>query len=89
MNFPKKPYQGVYLTDLTFIDDGNRNEYGGRSDLINFDKRRKTSLVIREIQQYQQPYCLLEELTIKTYLLNIEGLTEKLLYKYSLICEPR
>jgi hypothetical protein len=43
---------GVYLTDLTFLDDGNQNTLNGRDDMINFDKRRKISYVIREIQQY-------------------------------------
>jgi son of sevenless-like protein len=55
---PCIPYLGVYLTDLTFIEDGNK-DYVTDEGLINFDKRRKISTVIREIQQYQQtPYCL-------------------------------
>jgi hypothetical protein len=87
---PCIPYLGVYLTDLTFIEDGMKNNMNGRDDLINFDKRRKLSTVIHEIQQYQQsPYHFRVEETIRSYLLNIEGLTEKALYKYSLICEPR
>eukprot|EP01112_Ceratiomyxa_fruticulosa_P003017 TRINITY_DN13423_c0_g1_i2.p1 TRINITY_DN13423_c0_g1~~TRINITY_DN13423_c0_g1_i2.p1 ORF type:complete len:698 (+),score=159.41 TRINITY_DN13423_c0_g1_i2:79-2172(+) len=87
---PCIPYLGVYLTDLTFIEDGMKNTLNGRDDLINFDKRRKVSVVIREIQQYQQtPYHFNVEDTISTYLGNIEGLTEKALYKYSLICEPK
>jgi len=41
---------------LVFIEDGNKDQING---LINFDKSRKISLVIREIQQYQQtPYCI-------------------------------
>jgi len=47
---PCIPYLGMYLTDLTFIEDGNKDEVDG---LINFDKRRKISFVIREVQQYQ------------------------------------
>ncbi len=62
----------------------------GRADMINFDKRKKASTVIKEIQQYQQaPYNFHEERTIHDFLNCIEGLTEKALYKYSLICEPR
>eukprot|EP01113_Clastostelium_recurvatum_P035629 TRINITY_DN4990_c1_g1_i3.p1 TRINITY_DN4990_c1_g1~~TRINITY_DN4990_c1_g1_i3.p1 ORF type:complete len:716 (-),score=200.35 TRINITY_DN4990_c1_g1_i3:36-2183(-) len=87
---PCIPYLGVFLTDLTFIEDGMKNTLNDRSDLINFDKRRKVSVVIGHIQQYQQPpYNLSKEGTIYNYLLNIEGLTQKALYKYSLICEPK
>lgn len=58
--------------------------------MINFDKRRKIAMVIREIQHYQYAFTgIQEEPTIRSYLLNTEFLTEKALYKYSLICEPR
>jgi son of sevenless-like protein len=43
---------GVYLTDLTFIEDGIPATIK-KSDLINFAKRAKTAEVIREIQTYQ------------------------------------
>lgn len=80
----------MYLTDLTFIGDGNPDILNGRQDLINFDKRRKIAFVISEIKQWQQlSYNFAEEKTIADYMLSIEGLTEKALYKYSLICEPR
>lgn len=47
---------GVYLTDLTFIEDGIPSLIK-RTDLINFAKRAKTADVIRDIQQYQNvPY---------------------------------
>lgn len=33
---------GVYLTDLTFIEDGNKDTTkAGDKELINFDKRYK------------------------------------------------
>jgi son of sevenless-like protein len=81
---------GVYLTDLTFLEDGNPNTLNNRQELINFDKRRKVAAVIKEIQQYQiTPYNFRDEQTIRDYLNSIEGLTDKALYKYSLICEPR
>lgn len=44
-------YLGMYLTDLTFIEDGHPDLTP--NGLINFMKRRQIALVIREIQQFQ------------------------------------
>lgn len=57
---PIIPYLGVYLTDLTFIEDGNPDMLpvqDGRADIVNFEKRRKVAAVIKDICTYQQtPY---------------------------------
>ncbi|CAG8769421.1 2943_t:CDS:2, partial [Ambispora leptoticha] len=53
VNPPCVPFLGVYLTDLTFIEDGNPDTLKKDRALINFSKRMKTAEVIREIQQYQ------------------------------------
>lgn len=50
VNPPCIPYLGVYLLDLTYIEDGNPNRIG---HLINFAKRRLINALIREVQQYQ------------------------------------
>lgn len=42
--------RGVYLTDLTFIEDGNPDYV---NELINFTKRSLIYTVISKIQQYQ------------------------------------
>ena len=47
---PCVPYLGMYLTDLTFIEDGNPDTVDG---LINFVKRRLYANVIRDLQQFQ------------------------------------
>lgn len=51
-NPPCVPYLGMYLTDLTFIEDGNSDKMKG--GLHNFVKRRYYANVLQEIQQYQQ-----------------------------------
>lgn len=54
VNPPCIPYIGVYLLDLTYIEDGNPNTIG---KLINFAKRRLIFSLIREVRLYQdQPY---------------------------------
>lgn len=77
------PYLGVYLTDLTFIEDGNKDFVN--DSLINFDKRRKISQVIMEIKQYQAtPYCLAEIPALRDYLLNLDTFDENEAYSRSL-----
>lgn len=57
---PIIPYLGVYLTDLTFTEDGNADYLrvqDGRGDIINFEKMRRVAVVIKDICTYQQtPY---------------------------------
>ncbi len=48
---PCIPYLGMYLTDLTFIHDGNEDLVEGRK--VNFFKCVMMSDVLREIQLYQ------------------------------------
>lgn len=48
---PCIPYIGVYLIDLTYMEDGNPDLIGPR---INFVKRDMISKVIQQIQQYQE-----------------------------------
>ena len=48
---------GVYLTVLTFIQDGSKDVLPG--NLINFGKRQKAAEVIREIKNWQsKPFNL-------------------------------
>ncbi|KAI7889673.1 ras guanine nucleotide exchange factor domain-containing protein [Mucor mucedo] len=53
VNPPCIPFLGIYLQDLTFIEDGNPDFLPKSNNLINFAKRHKTAEVIRELKQFQ------------------------------------
>jgi son of sevenless-like protein len=82
---------GVYLTDLTFIEDGIPSVIK-RTNLINFAKRAKTAEVIRDIQQYQNvpyPFKTVQDLQdyIKSNMQAAGDVHE--MYDKSLSVEPR
>jgi len=82
----------VYLSDLTFIEDGNPNMLRNNEKLINFSKRMKTAEVIRDLQQYQTvpyPFVRVNELQmwLDNELANSSEIQE--LYDLSTQVEPR
>ncbi len=82
---------GVYLTDLTFIEDGIPSVIK-KTNLINFAKRAKTAEVIRDIQQYQNvPYPLQPVPELQEYILsNMQAAGDvHEMYDKSLAVEPR
>jgi son of sevenless-like protein len=82
---------GVYLTDLTFIEDGIPSIIK-KTTLINFAKRAKTADVIRDIQQYQNvPYSLQPVTELQDYILsNMQAAGDvHEMYDKSLLIEPR
>ena len=82
---------GIYLTDLTFIEDGISSVLK-RANLINFAKRAKTAEVIRDIQQYQNvPYPLQPVPELQDYILtNMQAASDvSEMYDKSLLVEPR
>ncbi|KAG2224349.1 hypothetical protein INT45_006749, partial [Circinella minor] len=92
VNPPCIPFLGIYLQDLTFIEDGNPDYLAKSVDLINFAKRQKTAEVIREIKQFQSsPYILQEVPGIQTFISkSLEAsLDVEALYERSLELEPR
>jgi len=92
-NPPCLPYLGTYLTDLTFMEDGNPDmspPKTGKLKLINFAKRELIYNVIRELQLYQQnAYKFPVVEPIHTFLLSLPFGDEKDLYELSLLREPR
>jgi len=96
VNPPLIPYLGVYLTDLTFIEDGNPDRVPDKPDgLINFRKRDMIYDVILEIQQYQHMQYKYEPVdSIIAYLSEIPIIEDTKamdseLYDISLQREPR
>ncbi|KAH8424800.1 Ras-GEF domain-containing protein [Aspergillus melleus] len=48
---PCVPFLGIYLTDLTFLEDGIPNHTS--TGHINFTKRAKTASILHDLQQHQ------------------------------------
>jgi len=64
---PCVPFIGVYLTTLTFINDGAEDKLGG--NMINFRKRQKAAEVIQDIKRWQsKPYNFQTVGTVLSYL---------------------
>jgi len=91
---PCIPYLGVYLTDLTFMDENSDNipikTLNGPVNLINFAKRKMVYNVISLVQQYQNTtYNLQPVHQIMNFLTKLPNMTEQELYMLSLKREPR
>ncbi|KAH3756999.1 Ras guanine nucleotide exchange factor [Pelomyxa schiedti] len=87
-NPPCIPYLGVYLTDLTFIEEGNNDTV--ENTYVHFAKFRMVAAVIQEMQQYQQkPYNFTRIDAIQHFLNNLDSLTEKEAFDLSLAIEKR
>jgi son of sevenless len=90
-NPPCVPYVGVYLTDLTFIEEGNKDLMSGPSgELINLNKRRKVAKVLLDMRTYQQtPYHFEEVEALVHYIRSLSPHSDEELYQLSLRVEPR
>ncbi|XP_044728082.1 ras-specific guanine nucleotide-releasing factor 1-like [Chrysoperla carnea] len=86
---PCIPYLGMYLTDLSFIEEGTPNFT--EDGLLNFSKMRMIAHVIREIRHFQQTPYKIELITkVTNYLLDTSLLLDDdELYRLSLEIEPR
>ena len=80
---------GMYLSDLTFIEEGTPNFTA--DGLLNFAKMRMIAHVIREIRHFQQtPYKIEHAPKASNYLRDPSLLLDDdQLYKLSLLIEPK
>jgi len=84
---PCVPFLGVYLTDLTFVEDGNPDRIQG---MINFRKRKLEYDVIVQVRKFQDlAYNFKLVPRFEQFMSNLPILGEQDLYKASLVCEPR
>lgn len=86
--FPKVPYIGLYLTDATFIEDGNPRLI---ENLINFQKFRLMALgVAKTIGEYQKiKYNFTPIPELQDCIKKGSTMTEDDMYKKSLEIEER
>eukprot|EP01104_Vermistella_antarctica_P007229 TRINITY_DN1798_c0_g3_i1.p1 TRINITY_DN1798_c0_g3~~TRINITY_DN1798_c0_g3_i1.p1 ORF type:complete len:937 (-),score=181.60 TRINITY_DN1798_c0_g3_i1:190-3000(-) len=84
---PAVPYLGMYLTDLTFVEDGNPAVVGG---LINFGKFRMVNDTILQVIQFQNVcYNLKLVPKFQQFIDTRQLLGEDDMYKLSISAEPR
>jgi len=87
-SLPCLPYIGTYLSDLTFIEDGNPDQTS--SNLINFQKREFVYNVIAEVEQFQQtPFVFPMVEPLHSFLVELPSCSDKELYELSLRYEPK
>merc|ERR1712137_520 len=85
---PAIPFLGVYLTDLTFVDEGNAEETEG--GLVNFTKKQLEYGVIVEILKFQHiPYEFHLVPQIPRIITQLPTRPESELWNLSLEIEPR
>jgi len=86
---PILPYLGIYLRDLTFIEEGNSDWVGPKEDgLVNMDKLNLIAQIILEVKRFQTvPFAIDKDPVLAGYLSKLLTLPEEMLYKHSLLCE--
>jgi son of sevenless-like protein len=85
---PCIPHIGLFLSDLTFIEEGNKDYLDGK---INFSKSRKLAERIAWIKQYQQEGYNFEAIPAAQLYFerNMEVLQEDEFWTMSLNAEPK
>jgi len=79
------PYIGMYLRDITFIEDGNQDKTG---DLVNLEKIQLLGKLYKEVLQLQKGRYPFVEDELQSYFKKLLTTPEELLYKHSQAVEP-
>jgi len=87
---PCLPYLGIYLTDLTFIQEGNEDHLPG-GKMINWWKATMNAGVIQQIIQWQLMGFMFSPVQmVQNIICNLESdLSDSEAYQLSLKVEPR
>uniref|UniRef100_A0A6B2L0Y7 Ras-GEF domain-containing protein n=1 Tax=Arcella intermedia TaxID=1963864 RepID=A0A6B2L0Y7_9EUKA len=87
VTIPCVPFLAVYLSDLTFIHEGNPDQINGQ---INIAKIEMIYDIINKLQQHQLLLKVGKKVEpFATYLAVLPRLNDRVLYKLSLLLEPR
>ncbi|XP_049849437.1 ras guanine nucleotide exchange factor A-like [Schistocerca gregaria] len=87
---PVIPYLGVHLTDLIFLNDGNKDFIDEEKKMINWYKMSKIARVVRSMAIKQQaPYCLSIVYPIIRYVIEAKLLSDEEQYEQSLKLEKK
>lgn len=88
VNGPSIPYLGQYLSDLTFIEDGNNDTLD--NGYVNFEKCTMVANAILNLKQLQDvPYNLMPLNRVQDWIKSWKLSSEKEIFDLSLIAEPR
>jgi hypothetical protein len=84
---PAVPYLGVFMTDITFINDGNKDY---QEDLVNWKKVILIYRVLETVKKFQiAPFQLAVEQPAFTLLYQLPSLEDECAYQLSLQREPK
>ena len=95
LDAPTVPYLGLYLTDLTFVEDGNADyvhdaSVGGGTQLVNLSKCAMVAKVLGEVEHFQRARFAAEpQPGALAWLQQLAPPPDAEIFELSLAAEPR
>jgi hypothetical protein len=87
---PCIPFLGLYLTDLTFVDEAGKANQVSNSNQIAFYKYYKVAAILQQIAKFQQSeYNIIPLPQIQDYLSNLVVMNPDTMYQISLLQEQK